>query len=383
MPTVTYSQPGIYRHVILRPDGSVSHKQETSVAQWTAKDTKPVRSRERKAPGWLYPKGYSRAHSVTSIPQGMIDTLYPSKWRETFSGSLQLLGGFGVQVPEWRYTLVQEAEIEALLAVKDSKVNAGVAWAEARKTGDMIADRILQLARAMRAARKGDFPGAVRALGLRRRNSTASNWAELQYGWLPLCQDIYGGAEALAKSTLPPLWLITGKGNATDNYKSNTLKGTGMLRRLEETEGMRGCYVRLDYLPGNDFFVALKSLGLGNPAEIAWELLPYSFVVDWVWPVGDWLSSLDAATGLVFLSGSRTERAETVGRLTSDPRQSEQPDRKILQAQFTASARDFWLNRYPYDESPIPLPPPPKNPFRAKRVANALSLLALASGRRP
>lgn len=383
MPTVSSSQPGTFRHVIRRPDGSISHEGNESVSQWVVSDTKPIRSRERKAVGWLYPKGYSRAHTVTSTPQGMIDTVYPSNWRETFSGSLRNVGGFSVQAPEWRYTLVQEAEIEALLAVKDSKVNAGVAWAEARKTGDMIADRIFQLARAMRYARKGDMYRATRALGLRRRNSTASNWAELQYGWLPLCQDIYGGAQALAKSTLPPPWLITGKGNATDTFESNLFKGTGMYRRLEEIYGMRGAFVRLDYLPGNDFFIALKSLGLGNPAEIAWELVPYSFVVDWVWPVGDWLSSLDAATGLFFLSGSLTERAESVGRLTSDPRQSEQPDRKILQTQFTAVARDFWLNRYPYDESPIPLPPPPKNPFRAKRVANALSLLALAAGRRP
>jgi hypothetical protein len=35
---------------------------------------------------------------------------------------------------------------------------------------------------------------------------------------------------------------------------------------------------------------------------LAWELIPYSFVVDWLFPVGDYLSSLDALVGVSDLS---------------------------------------------------------------------------------
>jgi hypothetical protein len=34
-----------------------------------------------------------------------------------------------------------------------------------------------------------------------------------------------------------------------------------------------------------------RSLGLVNPAEIAWEVVPYSFVVDWFLPIGSYISA--------------------------------------------------------------------------------------------
>lgn len=39
-----------------------------------------------------------------------------------------------------------------------------------------------------------------------------------------------------------------------------------------------------------------QQLGLTNPAIVAWELLPFSFVLDWVLPIGDWLTARHAAS---------------------------------------------------------------------------------------
>lgn len=50
---------------------------------------------------------------------------------------------------------------------------------------------------------------------------------------------------------------------------------------------------------------SLKQFGLTNPMETAWELTPWSFVVDWFIPVGEWISSLTADSGLVFNTGTR------------------------------------------------------------------------------
>lgn len=380
MGTSSSRTPAQYRHTVRSPAGVITHDATTDVDSSQTSIFKSGRSRDRKATGWLYPKSYSVASLTTCVPTGLIDIRSPDGWKETFSGALQVIGGFSVQAPDYSPTIVTEAEIDALLSVKDGKINLGVAWAEARKTSDMIASKVMQLARAARRARRGDIPGAINALGGRGRQRTASNWAELQWGWLPLVGDIYGGAEALAKSQLPSQWIVTGKGVKRYDYKDDVVTGSFARHRVV-TEGMTGAFVRLDYLPGNDFFNALKSLGLGNPAEIAWELLPFSFVVDYLWPVGDWLSSLDAAVGLQFLSGSCTRRAEMVGRMTSTGKITS-TTRVPEWCYYSGFARDFWMDRSVYYESPIPFPPPPKNPFSAKKVVNALSLLALAFGRK-
>jgi hypothetical protein len=48
----------------------------------------------------------------------------------------------------------------------------------------------------------------------------------------------------------------------------------------------------------NPSLAQLNGTGLLNPALLYWELMPYSFVVDWFIPVGDVLASLTAGLGL-------------------------------------------------------------------------------------
>lgn len=50
----------------------------------------------------------------------------------------------------------------------------------------------------------------------------------------------------------------------------------------------------------------VSELGLSNPLSTLYELTPYSFVLDWVVPVGDWLSVLDAGNFLDFKEGTLT-----------------------------------------------------------------------------
>lgn len=60
----------------------------------------------------------------------------------------------------------------------------------------------------------------------------------------------------------------------------------------------------------------LNGLGLLNPALLWWELLPYSFVVDWFLPVGDVLTSLTAGIGMDGVVGGlvyENEHVETYG----------------------------------------------------------------------
>lgn len=45
------------------------------------------------------------------------------------------------------------------------------------------------------------------------------------------------------------------------------------------------------------------NLGI-NPLLTAWELVPYSFVVDWFIPIGDFIGQFGSSVGLKFISGT-------------------------------------------------------------------------------
>lgn len=53
-------------------------------------------------------------------------------------------------------------------------------------------------------------------------------------------------------------------------------------------------------IPGDLHWLA--SFGITNPLELAWELIPYSFVIDWAFNVGNVLSGLDALIGVQLAS---------------------------------------------------------------------------------
>jgi len=46
--------------------------------------------------------------------------------------------------------------------------------------------------------------------------------------------------------------------------------------------------------------------GFTNPINLAWEILPFSFVVDWFLPIGPYLEAFTAFDGLEFVDGSQT-----------------------------------------------------------------------------
>lgn len=378
MPQQTYTtNPSPARHQVFYPNGNVWTDTQYESYGIYGYDDKPSRSRDRKASGWLYPKSYQRIVGWSGTPMGTLHYEQPNGYSQRFSGVLDVLGAFDVQhqIPPWDYTLETRAQIAALLQVKDQSVNLAQAWAERRMTADLVADTALKLARAYSAARKGNFSKAAKALGARPKK-TASNWLELQYGWLPLLQDVHGAAEALAKRDAPEHWTITGKGVVREPWHTKVTRWSGYKRGQIVARGMQGAFVRLDYIPANDFFTNLSSLGLTNPAQLAWELLPYSFVVDWIWPVGDWLSSLDATVGLTFLSGSVTRRREGNGFWYADP--IDEAGYTTKTANYRSTSRYLSLSRSVYLTSPIPYPPPPKNPFSFTRMANALALCSQA-----
>jgi len=201
---------------------------------------------------------------------------------------------------------------EALAKLAQGDLNLGVALAEMPKTIRLVASSIAVVLRTWNAVKRRDYHLAVKILTgtstvknpkfLNYELGPAEFWLSLQYGWRPLLSDIFGAIDALNSdwSDYPPLLSVirTRTWNKPD-------QPVGAIRTKGQVK--MGCEVKLYYQIDNDLIHFLGSLGLTNPALIAWELVPFSFVLDWFVPIGTWLEALGAKhLGISYVGGYMT-----------------------------------------------------------------------------
>lgn len=143
-----------------------------------------------------------------------------------------------------------------------------------------------------------------RVLPVHRRKFLADTWLEAQFGWLPLMSDVEDGARALAewhrRQGLRPttIW-ISGKGSAgpilesSSFSPSNVVSGTIAITSRINTEvsGNVRYYGKLEVSNASTAGDLVSLFGLTptleNFAPTAWELIPYSFLVDYFTNIGD------------------------------------------------------------------------------------------------
>lgn len=193
--------------------------------------------------------------------------------------------------------------------VAGSSFNAGVALGESREALHMITNAAVRIYWSYRAAKHGDFRSARRYLidGTDRSRKTflgnreaSNNWLELQYGWLPLLNDAKEGAEFLAHQHMYPLQQVI----RTSYRKQLTVqmlnKGTAPLA----SEGYTQKSIKA-ILKEKD---VISLSGLTDPLSVAWELMPYSFVIDWFIPIGNYLAARGLSNSLTgtFVTSTKT-----------------------------------------------------------------------------
>jgi hypothetical protein len=212
-------------------------------------------------------------------------------------------GGTYLYYPSWiPYTEVpglpigeQNAALNKLLAkVKGHEFNSMVALAELNKSVSMITMNLSKLGRAILALKRGDFSTAARCLGARPGSSrlkptdVSGRWLELQYGWRPLLADCFESMKAFEQLS---------------NGPRKKVFSTGILgyRRQHEFSGSPGNFSCLAFGEQRRFYKYEmyeemsfeRQLGVMDPYSVIWELIPYSFVVDWFVPFGTYLENLN------------------------------------------------------------------------------------------
>lgn len=245
----------------------------------------------------------------------------------------------------------QRAIANLLQKLGEGKAATLVTLAELDKTANHVAKTATRIYRALKALRRGEFGAFTSALGVsytsrqrrrfnkrydraksldaqehryswsisrtetqssRIREFMAETWLEYRYGWRPLLKDVDDHARALAELSIERSNLVrwaTGKAQTSKKFKSyDAAAGGGLDIQEKATYDRRFVQYGVGYRISNGTFSSYDQLGIGNPLEVAWEIIPFSFVADWFLPVGTFLSSLTATSGLVFVTGYKSIR---------------------------------------------------------------------------
>lgn len=230
-------------------------------------------------------------------------------------------------------------------------VNHPVAILEARKTASMVTSRAIDLVNLLRALRRGDvgrfLDGLKEAVsGPDRRRSVkifnkqygvdpsraaANIWLEYQYGWTPFMNDVHNSFNVLTELTEQPfaqdgrtrVKVFRGSNEPYLADPALTANNPRLLQReVVRREWRRAVwhwYPVLGYWPAK--------FGALNPATIAWELIPFSFIADWFLPIGDYLAQMDTDYRINHRGGTYGFKQHTSYIQVAMPKQSSQTAR--------------------------------------------------------
>lgn len=326
--TLTADSPRIVRYVDFQNFGS-----DAGSYEGVSSDTTHLSHLSCQEQSWTFNGNYP-------------DIMYPNMLNETITGALNNLA--------------------------ENSVDLGAAIGEGRQTVDMFANTAFQIGRGLLAAKNGRWGSIPGILGMNKRDVlngkfAANRWLEYQYGWKPLFQDLHDFQQKSHEVLLQDYILKGSKSTSSSNFDT---WGTDEVRTLKSTLSVR---TEVKAKITNKQVHSISSWGLLNPAAIAWELVPFSFVVDWFMPVGNTLNALTATSGLTFLGGASTTKKTATYTYTGS-KQGNGRYKQVLSPGYLSG--DSWsFVRDLYFEFPRPGFYADVTPFSTARVANAAALL--------
>ena len=354
---------------------------------YTRKVISPVITEEYRPFLWVYPKPFERQGYSTYRKSGVFTSIpdrYTVQGEPPFSHDL-LRDTWPLVYPTT--TDMFEHYLKFNKKLSNSKVDVLTTLAEARSTFSMLGNAAYSLFTLYRGVRKADSKLISEALAGRKfkgrkdrnlvsqnwKNKTAQNrWLELQYGWLPMIADIKTAFKEM--STLPEADLI--KFTHSDKIQRAARFTSGGRAGMSGTENMiikTSCYYVQD--SKNLRKAAQWNLGI-NPLLTAWELVPYSFVIDWFIPIGDFLSQFSASAGLRFISGTTVSYCTYTCEQTKDESVGVTVSGMTRRCYYTNvyEQKGFCVRRKVLTASPVGLPTFSFN-ISGKRAVNALALI--------
>lgn len=207
-----------------------------------------------------------------------------------------------LEIPEsTRLSLRNAAKDAAVLAsyasIDPSEMLALASIAESRKTVDSVCSILGRVIKIARKVRKLDIKGLGKELS---PAELANRYMEARYALRPLIIDMDGICKGINKNTGIIRRTFRGKGERSHMVQDTFLNSnTGAL------------YIQADWTRQTNYEVSayagvlcdvsytnLTIFGADQLLETMWELVPFSFIVDWFATCGDWIAAQTPNAGV-------------------------------------------------------------------------------------
>lgn len=291
--------------------------------------------------------------------------------------------------PSWVYN-TYPAEIRnlsilsALTRLQSQKVELGMHLASARKTASLLARSLRDIGQAyvwLKSGLRRDMPQFLRR-EMRAQNrgvtqfeyrsmQASQRWLIANFAIMPIVQDASTLHDRLVSQTSSPLTFMVKGG-----FKKKDYGVRGYEQGIETLEHSFKAHTKFVFRVSNPELFALSSIGLSakDMALLAWDALPWSFVIDWFYPVARSLRALAATQGLTLDHGYTVIKCDTKGkyryRYNWPPTQQE--------TRIEEDNSYFSMFREVHSTFPAPPVPSLKDPFNAWTLTTSAALLTAA-----
>jgi len=276
----------------------------------------------------------------------------------------------------WHSSELVAVEEEAFYKLLDNirgNTDVSVDAFQARQTMRMGSDAAKTVAEMQRI---------TKSLGARKLTAAmkvaGSAWLQFQYGVKPTLSTLFDVAKFSTEHYRNQPRIFEGRSTrrvaktvVVDNWPDNG----GWTSEVKLDCSYR-CYHKVRMTIPDDTTTQAARLSSLNPASIAWELLPWSFVADWFFNLGDYLRGVETSAifGRYFTDGFRTlsykEESTQVGKRSKTP-----PGGVLWGGRYTAYAKGVGADRALITSFPgVPTPRFEAN-LGSGRLLNAAALL--------
>lgn len=286
------------------------------------------------------------------------------------------------ELDEYNTNEASLAIVKTQAKLREAEWNAFVALGELKETIELLRNPLKCLRDSLQnfLNNKGRFRRTV-FVG----DTLTGSWMTYRYAIVPLISDVIAAAKLLKKKLeqIEGMQRISG-GQRVDLPKigscSYTDGNSGFTWQMAYDRQMYRLTVHHVYfermlMSTNEFLARALGFDLPSLATNLWELVTRSFVIDWVFAVGDWLAAITPDPKLVYLGNCTSQKI--VKRITCDVV-------SIRHEVGLRTDRPVILPRYTWDSSTlhrqvgtstVVMPPFNPNYLKIKRLLDSLSML--------